>query len=300
MYKILILAFLVFSFFDMHLNASVEKPIVIVIASYNNKDWYKLNLQSVLTQNYENYRIIYINDASSDDTGKLVEKYLKKHKIDYRAITFDDSFSEDITVVTEKFSNMVNESPQFFILVNNVNRAGALANYYRSIQSCQDNEIIAMVDGDDRLYEALVLEKLNKVYVSKNVWLTHGHMIEFPSGLTHWCEPIPNAIIANNAFRESKCPTHLRTFYAWLFKKIQLDDLLYEGKFFPMTGDMAIMFPMIEMCGERHVFIEKINYIYNMVNQLNDNKVNAQLQRDLDKYIRNLPRYQRLQDKHEI
>ena len=47
-------------------------------------------------------------------------------------------------------------------------------------------------------------------------------------------------------------PTHLRTFYAWLFKKINLEDLLLDGEFFKMTGDQAILYPMIEMAGERH------------------------------------------------
>jgi len=56
----------------------IERNMVLVIASYNNKNWYKKNLDSVFTQQYENYRIIYIDDNSPDKTGKLVEEYILK------------------------------------------------------------------------------------------------------------------------------------------------------------------------------------------------------------------------------
>lgn len=271
-----------------------QKPIVVVIPSYNNIMWYEWNLSSVLSQNYKNFRIIYINDCSKDGTGSAVESFLIKKKIDFVKIDFDDSFSDNIDDVTELFCHLVTEKKRSFILVNNKNRAGALANQYRAIYSCKDEEIVATVDGDDALYRQDVLSELNKVYSSGKVWLTHGKLIEKPSGSTAWCIPIPKEIVESNAFREYRCPSHLRTFYAWLFKKIKQEDLLYNGKFFTMTCDMAMMFPMIEMAGERHAFIDKPNYIYNMQNPINDNKIDAQLQRDLDALIRSKERYQRL------
>ena len=76
-----------------------------------------------------------------------------------------------------------------------------------------------------------------------------------------------------------------------------MEDLRYKGQFFPMTWDMAMMYPMIEMCGERHAFISDVIYCYNIANQINDNKVNPQLQNDLDKYIRSLPPYKKLESK---
>jgi hypothetical protein len=61
-----------------------------------------------------------------------------------------------------------------------------------------------------------------------------------------------------------------------------------------MTSDFATMFPMIEMAGERHAFISDILYVYNMSNELNDHKVDAELQRNLDVFIREMPPYSRL------
>ena len=274
---------------------SNEKPIVIVIPSYNNFNWFQWNLNSILMQKYNNYRVIYVNDCSSDGMGAAVEKFVRENVPDYRIVNFDDSISNDINTITLEFILEVNKTPNFFILVQNKNRSGALANLYRSIYSCDDEEIIATVDGDDWLYDHEVLKRLNEAYSSGEIWLTHGTLVHYPKGDVSWSEPVPRDIITRNAFRNYKCPSHLRTFYAWLFKKIRLQDLVYEGKFYPMTWDMAMMYPMIEMAGERHKFLSQVNYVYNTANQLNDNKVNAALQNKLDKHIRGLTPYQRIQ-----
>ena len=55
-----------------------EKKIVILIPSYNNSRWYKENLDSIINQNYSNYRIVYVDDCSPDNTGQLVETYIKE------------------------------------------------------------------------------------------------------------------------------------------------------------------------------------------------------------------------------
>ena len=242
-----------------------ESPIVIVIPSYNNQNWYDKNLASIFFQNYHNYRIIYIDDCSQDNTGALVEEFVQKVHQGLR-----------------------------FTLIKNEKRRGALANLYDAIHSCDDDEIIITVDGDDWLFHDNVLHQVNQAYVRGDVWLTHGKFTEFPvSGF--WSEPVPEDYVKRNAFREYKCASHLRTFKAWLFKRIKLEDLLDEtGNFFQMTWDQAMMFPMLEMAGERHKYISEVNYVYNCANSLNDNKVNAQLQRDLEKVMRNKPRYQRL------
>ena len=61
--------------------------------------------------------------------------------------------------------------------------------------------------------------------------------------------------------------------------------------FYPMTWDLAIMFPMLEMSGGKFMFIRDILCIYNEDNVLNDTKVDSTEQRKLDKYIRHLPKY---------
>jgi len=245
---------------------SQEKKIVVVIPSYNNKEWYERNLDSVLDQDYSNYRVIYTDDVSTDDTGKLVAAYIEKY-----------DYQDKIT------------------LVKNKERQGALYNLYRMVHSCDDDAIVVTLDGDDWLPDDSVLKRLNVVYSSEEVWLTYGQFQMYPHGAMGWATAMPEQVVENNSFREYvHLPTHLRTFYAGLFKKIKLKDFLYNGKPFTMAWDMTMMFPMIEMAGERHRFIADVMYIYNDANSISDHRISRQLQAHLAQVIRNKKPYDRL------
>jgi glycosyltransferase involved in cell wall biosynthesis len=70
-------------------NTLEELPMVFVIPSYNNAQWYAKNLQSVLHQNYRNYRILYVNDASQDGTDTLVEGLLERENVDFVTVELE-------------------------------------------------------------------------------------------------------------------------------------------------------------------------------------------------------------------
>src|SRR5579862_6844435 len=69
---------------EMHTSSIPERDFVVVIASYNNKDWYQANLDSVFSQNYSHYRVIYIDDCSPDGTAKFVEEYIKARGLEHK------------------------------------------------------------------------------------------------------------------------------------------------------------------------------------------------------------------------
>jgi len=235
-----------------------EKKIVIVIPSYNNEEWLVKNLDFVRNQNYQNFSVIYINDCSTDKTGQMVASYIEKHNLQDK-----------------------------FILINNEKNMGSLANIYKAVYMCENDTIIAMVDGDDWLAHNNVLKIINSVYQNKNVWLTYGQYKEVPGDKILYCVQYSREHIRNNSFRKRSMHTsHLKTFYAGLFKLIKLEDLLYEGQFYPTTGDRAMMMPMIEMAGDRFKCIRDILYIYNCYNPINVHKINKKLQRFLNYKIR--------------
>lgn len=243
-----------------------KNEFVIVIPSYNNEQWCFQNLASALTQNYPHYRIIYINDASTDSTLLIANKIIQ-----------DYDSSGKIT------------------LINNPERLGACANFYHAIHTCQPHEIIVVLDGDDWLAHDNVLTILNGVYSSSDVWVTYGQFQEYPSGRIGGARPLPTEVISQCAYREYDwVTTHLRTFYASLFHRIKKEDLLYQGAFFPMACDLAIMYPILEMAGNHSKFIPDVLYIYNRATPLNDSKVNVQLQRHLDAVIHKMAKYQPL------
>ena len=53
-------------------------PFCIVVPTYNNKrdDRHLSNIRSIMRQEYDNYRVVVIDDASTDGTGYAVEEYL--------------------------------------------------------------------------------------------------------------------------------------------------------------------------------------------------------------------------------
>ena len=244
-----------------------QKHIVAVVASYNNKDWYQKNLDSIFMQAYENYHVMYIDDNSPDGTGKLIHDYIEKNNL-----------HDKIT------------------LISNTERKGSpLANQFMAIHACDNQSIIIIVDGDDWLPHPHVFKKINEIYSTQDVWLTYGQYQEYPSGKRGFNSPMPEYVVTQNKFREfTQIPSHLRTFYAGLFKKIKKEDLMYEGKLFQMTGDMAAMMPMIEMARDHFKFIPEVLYIYNAINPLSEHRISKQLQRKCDLEIRNRKRYDKI------
>jgi len=254
---------LFFLFSQIIIHASSQKNFVVIIPSYNNENWYRFNLDSVLKQKYDQFRVIYIDDASTDRTADLVKEYLALYDMDHKVT-----------------------------LISNWERVGALANIYRAVWMCDSSDIIVTVDGDDWLAHEDVLQTLNEIYSDPEVWMTYGQFQEYPTGYRGGAALLPMSIIAENSYRDHDwMTTHLRTFYAGLFQKIKREDFLYEGKFFPVAWDLAFMFPMLEMSGFHSRFVPEIIYIYNVATPLNDRKLYLEMQLHLEKVIRAKNRY---------
>ena len=247
----------------LHAFGYEEKPMVVVVPSYNNAKLYKWNLDSLCFQNYDNYRIVYIDDCSPDGTGDLVRAYIDEHNLQGK-----------VTLIR-----------------NEVNK-GALYNLYNVIHQCDDDAIIVTVDGDDKLAHNNVLKRVNSEYQDPNVWMTYGQHESYPNGKRGFCRHIHPAVIQKQAYREVDWVTsHLRTFYAGLFKKIKLKDLLYEHELFRVTWDMAFLFPMLEMANGKWSFIPDILYVYNQDTPLSDYKLRIVEQLRCDKVIRAKEKY---------
>jgi len=246
-----------------------EKKIVVFTPSYNNSEWYKKNLDSIFSQNYQNYRLVYIDDCSPDGTGDLVEQYINECGQQHRVT-----------------------------LIKNKDRKLAMANIYKAIHVSDDDAIMVSLDGDDWFAHDNVLQVINKAYQDPNVWMTYGNYLEWPENEVTWFTvPIPQVVVENNEFRHFRGHTaQPRTFYAWLFKQIKTQDLFYDGKFVRMSCDIAYPIPMYEMAGERFACIKEVLYIHNMHTPLNDHKVDDKLQMRIDEDIRTRPKYARVSD----
>ena len=227
----------------------VEKRLVVVVTSYNNALWVHKNLDSIFMQDYQNYRVIYIDDCSTDNTAQIVQRYIQEHGL-------EDSV----------------------IFIRNSSRCYKFKNIYNIYHSVDDWDIIVQVDGDDWLAHEKVFQEINEAYTKSDIWLTYGQFRE-STGQIGYAQGVPSQVIQCGAFRQLGWRyMPLRTFYAWLFKQIKLEDFLadivpgFEGKFFPLSDDVAFMFPMIEMARYHYKFFSDVLYIANRENPISAKK----------------------------
>ena len=65
-----------------------EKPLAVIVCSYNNIKWAEKNLDSIFFQRYRNYRVIYVDDGSTDGTADFVEHYIKDHDLEDKVVFY--------------------------------------------------------------------------------------------------------------------------------------------------------------------------------------------------------------------
>ncbi|MDX8430974.1 MAG: glycosyltransferase family A protein [Candidatus Algichlamydia australiensis] len=245
-----------------------EKPFVVLMSCYNNAAYVRKTLQSVAEQVYGNFRLIYIDDASTDDNFSVAKEVVAAYGLEEKAT-----------------------------MIRNKKNVGAMANHVNAVGMCKDREIIVLLDGDDSFSNPYVLEKLNQVYANPHVWLTYGSHIEVPThNLGKLAQPVPKKVLEEGTIRKCKWTTsHLRTYYAGLAKKIRLEDQKDRGKYLPSTSDLATMLPMIDMARLHAYYIPDCLVLYQSDNPLSDCFVRGNTQFSLAEKIRNIPPYEELQ-----
>lgn len=250
----------------------IEKPLAVVITAYQCEQWCIQSLDSIFTQDYSNFYVIFIDDCSTDKTADLVEAYINKHGLQDR-----------------------------LFLIRNIERRRKMHNIYNVYHKIPDDHIIIQIDGDDRLFSCnQIFKKVNETYQKNKVWITYGQYIK-SNGAIGLGAPVPKDILRKRDFRKWKFVYyHLRTFYSWLFKQIKLQDVItsivpgFAGKFYPCSNDLAFMFPMMEMAGNRFKYFNEILYWKSYDNPISGFRIESQLQNIGAKEIRSRPKYKEL------
>lgn len=237
-----------------------NRSFTIVIIGKNNGASVYRTLQSVFQQNYENFRVIYIDDGSQDGSFALVQDLVS-----------NSSYALQVE------------------LIRNEQSEGTLANLYRTIHNCPDEEIIVVLDGQDWLSHEWVLQRLNAYYANPDLWMTYGQYREYPTFQLGASRPIRFQEWKEKGFRSYPFVfSHLKTFYASLFKQIRGDDLIDQGQFLSASTDLAYMLPLLEMAQDHFQYIPEILYISN---RQFAQKEDRELQIRYEKWIRSLPPY---------
>lgn len=250
------------AFIPLPRNDIPEKKITVIIPSYNNAQYFEQNLSSVFMQDYSNYHIIYIDDASPDHTGTLVEQFIRTNHLENK-----------ITLIK-----------------NSYNRR-ALANMYKAIHMCHPEDLIVELDGDDALAHNQIFKQINAHFSTYDIWFAYAQYKNLPEkkaiesklSLIGFARPVSTDQLTKRNYRGTWIWSGLRIFYAWIAQRVRLEEMLlpkapYIGKFFPTSKDNALIYPILEMCGNRFTFIPEILLLRNVDTPINDFKIARDLQ----------------------
>lgn len=235
---------------------------VIWSAGWNCENYIRQHMESVNNQSYTNYTHMIVDDASTDNTWKEINKYK-----------------------TDKCLMFINHA--------NKKNASNIVSILRPRVKATD--IVVNLDLDDWFAHKDVLARLNEIYSTEKCWTTYGHYKHLTSKKGIPMEGYPPDVIRDRTFRESHLYWHHpRTFKGFLLHNIDPDDLKDpDGTFIPNTWDLAVGFPILEMTPpEKLRYIPEILMVYNALNPL---RIPSRARGKRREYFRGKPKYKRLE-----
>ncbi len=166
---------------------------------------------------------------------------------------------------------------------------GLLANLLPIWRSLPDDEVIVWLDGDDWLATDRALEAVAEMHAA-GALVTYGQFI-WDDGRMGFCAPVEGP----PRWAPWTC-SHLKTFRAWLVKRIRDEDLRGpDGEYLALAIDQAVMLPLLEMAEARAVFCPRILAVYNSAHSFEATATEAERSRESATVaeIRTRPRYGR-------
>ena len=134
-----------------------ELPMCLIVAGFNNYPDFRveLSLNSIFQQNYSNFFVVLIDDASTDRSVEVYRKYLEFHNIDRSR----------------------------YVFISNKQNKGSLENIYNSVhQYCSTDSIVSSPDADDELLGKNVLKVFNVAFQQKKAGVIYSNYM--------WYEPL--------------------------------------------------------------------------------------------------------------
>jgi len=245
----------------------MEKMFRIITTCYNAEKYIKKCLESIQAQKRRDWICYVVDDVSTDRSRDIVSK-----------IAWSD--------------------PRI-VLISNKEKQYQVGNYSKIMgrRDINDNDICITLDGDDWFPHENVLDEVSDAY-DNGAWITYGQFIQW-DGKNYQLGFAQSPVLWQNLRAERYTTTHLRTWKAFLWRKIEPRDLLRDnGHVIKAGGDTAFMYPMLEMAGPyRSTYIPVPLYVYNVETPDNVHKHSLEEQHATASEIRARTPYERLLDK---
>ena len=255
--------------------------IKVIVPFYNPGRFLELSINSVLTQDYENYEVLFIDDSSTDSSFSKIPGCIYKMKEDGSP----EKDSDGNLIIEKKDAILEITKCKNIVAWRASQQNTALPNIHNAVMNfCTDpDDIVVLLDGDDFLINKKVLSHINNLYNENDCWITYGQArwTDGKKGCASAYSMEEHKNVRKAPFRIS----HLRTCRAGVYHKIaeQDPDFLYlKDKDFEMykwSWDTAVMFCLLELTPfEKLKFNETILYMYNRDNPISEDKINQEAQ----------------------
>lgn len=235
-----------------------EKLITIITPVYNGAEYIKTCIDSVVTQDYDNWEMFIIDDASEDDTADTAYIYVK-----------------------EKYPDLASK----FIITRNIENVGALQNQIDTLSFQIDKGIVMLLDGDDYLVnDPTIFNYYNRLYSETPTKFSYGSCWSMADQIPLIAQEYPEEVKKNKTYREHLFPwnipyTHLRTFDYSVFHDYLLENGVGAFEGIRAGGDAVLFYELIETLEpEQITAVPHIIVNYNDLNPNNDYKVNGEEQ----------------------
>lgn len=215
-----------------------ENRFVFIAPAFNADQTIQRMLWSIAGQTYQNWKVIVIDDMSTDSTAMAVESFAY------------------MTASSNCFLP-INHIEQFQ-LITNTEKKWEVANVLQGIALCDDNDIICRIDGDDWLTDLDALHMINETYKQHNLdalWTAHrwAYSDKNISGpMSQGADPYKHPWVSS----------HLKTFRKRLLNDVKDENYRAEdGGYVKRAGDQAIYLPVLHNA-KRYGFLPRVCYHY--------------------------------------
>jgi glycosyltransferase involved in cell wall biosynthesis len=128
------------------------KPFTVVLIAHNDGPTVKRALSSIFEQEYDNFRLVVVDDGSRDETMERVNEFVLANRQEHRVILMKNEIS-----------------------------LGFEASLSRASSQCLDGELVLPLKASDWLSSPSVLVRLNGAFQNKTTWVAVSSSIQYPS-----------------------------------------------------------------------------------------------------------------------